>query len=135
VHYYECASLLSDQEVQAATGMADAAFLSEEQGEAVEGQTYCQFFAGQGAISIAVSVDTGPAFLVYQQLEAAGAALPDVPGLGDAAKWSEQGGTLGVRVGNVGLTIAFTNLGGGALGIADAQGAAVDMATLILSRL
>ncbi len=136
IQYYECASLLSDQEVQQATGLSDAALFSQEHGEAVKGQTYCQFFAQQGAISIAVSVLTGPSYTqVFEPLAQAGASLPDVAGVGDSAKWSDQGAMLGIRVGSTGVTIFFTNIGGGSLGISDPQGAAVAMGKLVVSRL
>lgn len=134
VKYYTCSSLLSDQEVRQATGLSNAAFFNEEKGEAIKGQTYCQFFAG--SVSIAVSIATGPAFdQAFQPLMAAGKGLPAISGLGDEALWSDQGASLGVRVGSIGLTIIFTDTGGGSLGIGDPKGAAIAMAKLVLSRL
>ena len=130
--------MLSDQEVQQATGLSDAALFSQEHGEAIKGQTYCQYFAKQSAISIAVSVATGPAFdQVYVPLEAAAQGyVSEIPGLGDAAGWSAAGNTLGFRVGSTGVTIIFTNIGGsGSLGTSDLEGGAVAMGKLIVSRL
>ena len=135
IQYYECSTLLSDKEAQDATGMASIALFNQEHGQALKGQTYCQFFGEQGAVSMAVSVWTGPAFKEgFGALEAAGQGLPNIPGIGDAAKWSDQGSILGARVGNIGLTIAFTSMSGGKLDVSDPKGAAVALAKIVFSR-
>jgi hypothetical protein len=134
VKHYECSSVLTDREVQQATGLSDAAFFNQEHGEAIKGQSYCQYFAKQGALSIAVSVDTGPAYdQAFQPLATLGEPLPPVSGLGDWARWSQN--MLGVRAGPTGLTVSFVNIGGGSLGISDPEAAAVSMTKLILARL
>ncbi len=137
VRYYHCSSLLSDQEVQQATGLPDAAlFTPGSERTQIKGQTYCQYFA-KPAVSIAVSVYTGPAWdQLYQPLIAAAHAHSSpIPGLGDQAGWSAASNALGVHVGTTGVTIFLTNTGGGSLGISDPEGAAIAMAKLILSRL
>ena len=135
VHYYDCVSLLSDPQIEQATGLSDATLFSEEHGEAVKGQTYCAYSA-KGALSIAVSVFTGPAFdQVFTPLETAAGNASPVSGLGDWAGWSGTAAGLGTRVGSTGVTIFFTNTGGGPLGVSDPEGAAVAMARLVLSRL
>ena len=58
VRYYDCASLLTAQDVQKATGLSDAKFLNEEKGQAIKGQTYCQFFGGN-SVSIASILAVG----------------------------------------------------------------------------
>jgi hypothetical protein len=136
VRYYTCTKLLSGQEVRQATGLADARFSQEEKNGPVKGQTYCAFSGSGGSDSIAVSVFTGPSYAqVFQALMGASQNVSTISGVGDSAKWSDHGTTLGVQAGSTGVTIAFTNIGSGSLGISDPRGAAIAMAKLVLSRL
>lgn len=133
-HYYDCATLLTDAEARQATGIPDMARFTEGDDKEAGGQTYCQFFGG--GLSLAVSVFTGPSYsTVFLGLAQMAASAPNVPGVGDEAKWSEQGQTLGIRVGDIGITIAFGGLDDGALSqIPDLEGAAVAMGKLVASR-
>lgn len=135
-HYYDCATLLTDAEARQATGIPDMALFNRKGDDQKEagGQTYCQFFGG--GLSMAVSVFTGPSYsTIFLGLAQSVASTQNVPGVGDEAKWSEQGQTLGIRVGDIGITIAFAELDDGALPrIADLEGAAVAMGKLVASR-
>jgi hypothetical protein len=135
VKYYDCTKLLSAAEATNATGVS-VQFSNEEKGEAIKGQTYCQYFA-PNSVSIAMAVATGPAYDKYfvPLMTAGKAAAEPIAGLGDEAGWSDKGNGLGFRVGSTGVTIIFTNTGGGSLGIADPKGAAITMGKLIASRL
>lgn len=112
---YDCKQLIADAEVQAATGFSSAAFFRQELWTDTpglpEGQTYCQFFANQGAVSIALSVMTGPA---YTQLEAELAnvfGLEELPGIGEHAVLAS---TLGfARSHGVAVTVAIGDTSGG----------------------
>ncbi len=139
--YYGCAALLSDAEAQAATGLSDAALFNTDPADQREGsgQTYCQFFADEGGISLALSVFTGPSYRqgfepLAQAAQAGGAE--EISGLGDAAGWSGEGNpTLGIRVGELGITIVFADMSGTSLAkIEDVRGAAVAMGELVASR-
>ncbi len=134
LNYYDCSTLLSDKEARDATGVPSMSLFNQEHGNALKGQTYCQFFGEQGAVSMAVSVLTGPAFQQLSQLAAAAQGLPNIPGIGDEAKWSDQGAFLGARVGKIGLTVVFTSMSGGKLDVSDPKGAAVAVAKIVISR-
>lgn len=112
---YDCQKLITDAEMQAATGLSSAAFFRQELWTDTpglpEGQTYCQFFGNQGAVSIAVSVMTGPA---YTQLEAALAnvtGLEELPGIGEHATLAGTRG--GARSHGVAVTVAIGDTSGG----------------------
>jgi hypothetical protein len=134
---YECADLISEAEMQA-TGLAAAEFLSQEHWTDTpgmpEGQTYCQFFANNGAISIAVSVLTGASFeVVYLALVAAGGGEP-LPGIGDEA-FVAPDGTGGVaRTHGVGITVFITDMSANGLGNLDAKAAVTQILELIVDR-
>jgi len=135
---YACADLISDGEIQAATGLADAAFFGQEHWTDTpglpEGQTYCQYFADAGGISIAVSILTGPAFEdVYLVFEAApgGEVLP---GIGDAAGWDEEAGAGIARTGGIGITVFITDMSGQGLGGLDLRAAMTALLELIVDR-
>jgi len=134
---YECADLVSVSEMQAA-GLASATFFGQEQWTDTpgmpEGQTYCQFFASDGGISIAVSVLTGASFeVVYLALVAAGGGEP-LPGIGDEA-FVAPDGTGGVaRTHGVGITVFMTDMSGNGLGSLDAKAAVTQILELIVDR-
>ncbi|HZP91189.1 MAG TPA: hypothetical protein VFC04_09370 [Actinomycetota bacterium] len=132
-HYYDCASLLSDAEAQQATGLADAHLFTEGNSKEAGGHTYCQFFGGD--VEWAVNVYTGASYQqIFQPAFQAAAGLPDIPGLGDEAKWSDQAHILGIRVGDLGISIDFGSLGGSLSEISDLEGSAVAMGKLVASR-
>jgi len=133
-HYYDCSTLLTDAEARQATGIPDMALFTAGKQKEAGGQTYCQFFGG--GLSMAVSVFTGPSYsTVFLGLAQSVASASNVPGVGDEAKWSDQAQTLGIRVGDLGITIAFGELDDGALSqVPDVEGAAVAMGKLVVSR-
>jgi len=134
---YECADLVSVSEMQAA-GLASATFFGQEHWTDTpgmpKGQTYCQFFASDGGISIAVSVLTGASFeVVYLALVAAGGGEP-LPGIGDEA-FIAPDGTGGVaRTHGVGITVFITDMSGNGLGSLDAKAAVTQILELIVDR-
>lgn len=107
---YDCTALLSNAEAQAVTGL-DLSLLDSGNGAAdpFEGYTDCGYFASDGTYMQA-TVWTGPAyeqgFMPQVQAARAGGAEP-VSGVGDEAGWSADLTVLGVRVGGIGITIAF----------------------------
>jgi hypothetical protein len=135
---YTCAKLITEAEMKKATGQASAAFFRQELWTDTkglpEGETYCQFFVDQGAVSIAVSVWTGPAFT---QLQAAGKGATgsvELPGIGDRAIFSAATGFGAARVGGTYVVVAIRNTSGGAPAGIDVKGAVERILTVAAGR-
>ena len=117
---YKCAALISDAEMQSASGYAEAKLFGDDQSKELAGQTYCQFFTGDAGISIAVSVFTAgagwdKAFLPLWKL---GHSLPGgVPldGIGDGALYGPTSHTGLALVAGHGITVVFSDLASGKL--------------------
>ncbi len=120
---YDCKKLLTDPEIQQATGLSSAAFLSQELWTDTpglpEGQTYCQFFARQGALSIALTVATGPAFTLFEAAAAGAAGLDELPGIGDHAVYSATSHLGAARRGGTLVIVKFADMSGSGKGFAD----------------
>jgi len=135
---YDCKKLITDAEMRQATGLSAVAFFNQAlwtdtQGQP-EGQTYCQFFAGQGAASIALTVWTGPSLAVFDQLWAAGSAADSVPGIGDAARVSAASRTGGARVGGLGIGVVLTATGDNGLAGVDVKDAITKILAIVVAR-
>jgi len=136
---YACAELISDGEMQGATGLSGAALFAEEHWTDTagmpEGQTYCQFFTGDANISIAVSILTGASYeSMYVVLVSVGGGEA-LPGIGDAAVLAPDGSAGAANTHGVGITVIFTDMGGGAgLRSADGKAALTQILNLIVDR-
>jgi hypothetical protein len=121
-----------------AAGLATAEFFGQEHWTDTpgmpDGQTYCQFFANDSGISIAVSVLTGASFeIVYLALVAAGGGEA-LSGIGDEA-FVAPDGTGGVaRTHGVGITVFITDMSETGLGNLDARAAVTQILELIVDR-
>lgn len=120
---YECKALITDAELQQATGVADLAYLSGPSEGSPDGLTDCGYFGRSGALYVQVTVWTGPIKAGFDQLVAAGAGNPatkKLTGIGDRAGYAAtaDGATGAAAVGDIGVTVAFQAMSdGGAAGI------------------
>jgi hypothetical protein len=116
---YECKKLITDAEMQQATGLDSAEFFHQEWWTDTpglpEGQTYCQFFANSGGIAIALTVATGPAFTFYEQAAGAATDLVELPGIGDHAVYSSAAHFAAARKGGTLLLLKFQDMSGSGL--------------------
>jgi len=135
---YDCPDLLTDAELQAATGLGDATFFAEEDWVdtpgAPVGQTYCQYFASAGGISIAVSVLTGDAYTVVFVPLFSVPGGEEVAGIGDEARVSDTGDSGAARVGGTAVTVIFTDLSSSGFGSLDVRSAVVAVLELVIGR-
>ncbi|MBA3876352.1 MAG: hypothetical protein C0498_05360 [Anaerolinea sp.] len=135
---YDCTKLITDAEMRQATGLSTATFFNQvlwtDRPGLLEGQTYCQFFAGQGATSIALSVLTGPSLADFDQLWAAGSAADSVPGIGDAARVNAASGAGGARVGGLGITVFLGATGDNGLVGVDVKDAITRILAIVATR-
>jgi len=124
---YDCTKLITDAEMQTATGLSSAALARQrfgtDSGEPAE-LTSCQFSA-QGAISIGLTVATGAAVALY---EAAVFSAPTggreaLPGIGDDAVFIPLGKAAGARAHGVVIVVKFQAHRTNALGDVDVKGA------------
>jgi hypothetical protein len=122
-----------------AAGLASATFFGQEHWTDTpgmpEGQTYCQYFASDGGISIAVSILTGDAFgVVYLPLVSIGGGEA-LPGIGDEAFVAPDGSGGVARSHGVGITVFITDMSGSGLGNLDAKAAVTEILQLIVDRI
>ena len=117
--------------MRAATGLSDTAFFNQETDE-IEGQTYCQFFARQGALSTAVAVNGGGASLAaFNALWDVGiaAGVAHLPGIGDDAIYGDASHGGLAKVHGIGVSI-----GAGGLDGVDARSAVTKILTSVAGR-
>lgn len=135
---YDCKKLITDPEMQQATGLSSVTFFGQElwtdRPGLPEGETYCQFFAGQGATSIALTVWTGPSLVVFDQLWAAGSDADSVPGIGDAARVSAASLAGGARVGGLGIAVVLAATGNNGLDGVDVNDAITKILAIVVAR-
>ena len=133
---YDCQKLITDAEMRTATGLPSASFFNQTTDTTgpSAGETYCQFFAGQGATSIALTVWTGPSLADFDQLWAAGSAADSVPGIGDAARVSAASLAGGARVGGLGITVFLTATGDNGLAGVDVKDAITKILAIVATR-
>jgi len=139
-HKYFFVKHTSDPEMQQATGLPSAKFFQQELWTDTpglpEGETYCQFFANQGGISIALTVATGPAFTQFEAaIEAAGSAgREELPGIGEHASYAPAIHTGGARTHGVLVLLKITDLSGSGLAGLDLKTAFIGVLTIVVGR-
>jgi len=135
---YDCKKLITDAEMRQATGLSTVAFFNQELWTDTpglpEGETSCQFFAGQGATSIALTVWTGPSLATFDQLWAAGSPADNVPGIGDAARVSAASLAGGARVGGRGIAVVLADTGKTGLAGVDVKDAITKILAIVVPR-
>ena len=137
---YDCTKLISDAEMQTATGLSSAALARQrfgtDTGEPAE-STSCQFSAKQGAISIGLTVATGAAVTLYEAAVFSGPAggREALPGIGDDAVFIPQGKAAGARTHGVVIVVKFQANRTNALGDVDVKGAVTRILKLAVGRI
>ena len=135
---YDCKKLITDAEMQQATGLPSASFFNREVWTDTpglpKGETYCQFLARKGATSIALSVWTGPSLAEFDQLWAAGSDADSVPGIGDAARVSAASKAGGARVGGQGIAVVLSATGDNGLDGVDVKDAITKILAIVATR-
>jgi hypothetical protein len=137
---YDCGDLMTDAELQLAIGISSASLFSQELWTDTpgtpEGQTYCQYFANDGAISIAVSILTGESFdVLFVPLVDAGASIAEpLSGIGDMAVVAPDGTGGAARAHGVGITVFITDLSGSGFGTLDVKEATTNILELVAGR-
>ncbi len=108
---YACAKLISLAQLRKVTGLPDATSVPGSSAGLPKGETYCQFLAHRGALSIALTVWTGPSRASFDRLWAAGASAEKVAGIGDAARISVPNRAGAARVGGTGIAVVLAETG------------------------
>jgi hypothetical protein len=107
----DCASLLTDKQMQKATGLKDIA-LEAASGAEKQGEQFCPFRSATYNLTVIVGVFKGGGFdTTYVDMEkTANMQNPEkVTGLGDAAAWAAPMNTLVVRKGQTGVSVMLQN--------------------------
>ncbi len=137
---YDCTKLITDAEMQTATGLASAARTLQgfgtDAGLPAE-STVCQFSAKQGAISIGLTVATGDAVALTEAAVFSGPAggREALPGIGDSAVFIPQGRSGGARARGVVIVVRFQAHRPDALGDVDLKGAVTRILKLVVGRI
>jgi len=137
---YDCTRLITDAEMQTATGLTSVAFSRQrfgtDGGEPAE-STSCQFSAKQGAISIGLTVATGAAVPLYEAAVFSGPAggREALPGIGEAAVFIPQGNAAGARTRGVVIVLRFQAHRPNALDGVDVKGAVTRILKLAVGRI
>jgi hypothetical protein len=137
---YDCTKLITDAEMQTATGLPSAALTLQGFGTDTGGpaeSTVCQFSAKQGAISIGLTVATGAAVTLTEAAVFSGPAggREALPGIGEAAVFIPQGKAAGARTRGVVIVLRFQAHRPNALDGVDVKGAATRILKLAVGRI
>jgi hypothetical protein len=117
---YKCSTLISDAEMQSASGYAEAKLFGDDQSGSLSGQTYCSFFTGNAGISIAVSVFTAgdgwdKAFLPLWKLGQVTPGAIHLDGIGDGAIYGATTHAGLALVAGHGVSVIFSDMATGKL--------------------
>jgi hypothetical protein len=131
----DCAALVSNKDMQKATGLKDIA-LEPASGQEKQGEQFCPFRSATYNATVIVGVFKGGGFdTTYMNMEKTAATLnpQKVTGLGDAASWAEAMNALVVRKGQTGLSIMFQNVN--KTNIKDPKKTSADVAKLVIAKI
>jgi len=137
-HKYDCKKLISDAEMRKATGLSTAEFFHQELWTDTPGlpvgEVYCQFFAGQGATSIALTIATGAAFDLFEAAAGGGAGLEELPGIGEHALFSAAAHLGAARAHGVLVLVKLTDMSGNGLESLDLRAAVSGVLKVVIDR-
>jgi hypothetical protein len=137
---YDCKKLITDAEMQSATGLAGTAMVLQQFGTDNGGpaeSTSCRFSAKQGAISIGVTVATGSAVRLYEPAVFAGPAggREKLAGIGDSAVYVPEGHAGGARTHAAVIVVRFQAHRTDAWTGVDVKAAVTRILTLVVGRI
>ncbi|GAA1835983.1 hypothetical protein GCM10009682_62590 [Luedemannella flava] len=107
----DCGTIISDKDMQKATGLKDIA-LEAASGTEKQGEQFCPYRSATYNLTVIVGVFKGGGFdTTYIDMEkTANMQNPQkVTGLGDSAAWADAMNTLVVRKGQTGLSVMLQN--------------------------
>ncbi len=131
----DCSSMLTDKQIQKATGLKDIA-LEASSGQEKQGEQFCPYRSATYNLTVIVGVFKGGGFdTTYVDMEkTANLQNPQkVTGLGDAAAWASAMNTLVVRKGQTGVSIMLQNAN--KTNVKDPKKASTAVAKLVLDKI